>query len=134
MSTILTRSFEDVVVHLIPRIREARSMLPLLALGGAADTAHHLVGSIVRLADDRKRGVCSFAVIVAANGSSYDIAKDASGIVVSIDATTADDFFQEVLVGVVRLEARSSAAQKLLLGRRLTKMRSRSTIVALSTL
>ena len=65
MSTILTRSFEDVVVRLIPRIRDARSMLPLLALGGAAETAHHLVGSIVRLADDRKWGLCGFAVIVA---------------------------------------------------------------------
>ena len=103
MSTILTRSFEDAVEQLIPRIRDARSTMPLVALGSTAATADMMVGSIVRLSDDRQWGTCGFAVIVAADGNSYDIAKDASGTVVSIEATTADGFFQEALVGVVRI-------------------------------
>ena len=76
--------------------------MPLLELGGAAATAHFLVGSIIKFRDGNELAQRHYAVIVAADGISYSLVIDSvPGRVAVVPAASADTYFEGALVGVV---------------------------------
>ena len=78
--------------------------MPLLELGGAAATAHFLVGSIIKFRDGNELAQRHYAVIVAADGISYSLVIDSvPGRVAVVPAASADTYFEAALVGVVRV-------------------------------